>query len=70
MQQAEHLKQAGADLEIVKQLKSLLGEHGYTQAFAPIEEASGLPNTAYWSPEWLSLEQTRLFQRNWVFAGA
>ena len=52
MQQAEHLKQAGVDLETVKQVKALLGEHGYTQAFAPIEEASGLPNTAYWSPEW------------------
>jgi len=70
MQQAEHLKQAGVDLETVKQVKALLGEHGYTQAFAPIEEASGLPNTAYWSPEWLALEQTRLFHRNWVFAGA
>ena len=40
MQQAEHLKQAGVDLETVKQVKALLGEHGYTQAFAPIEDSA------------------------------
>ena len=62
--------QAEIDLETLERVTALLGEHGYAQAFAPIDEASGLPNEAYWSPEWLALEQTRLFQRNWVFAGA
>ncbi len=58
------------DPEYVDRVKSLLGDDGYQQAFADIEEASGLPNTAYWSNEWLSLEQERVFRRSWVFAGA
>ncbi len=58
------------DLHVVNRVKALLGEEGYAQAFAPIEEASGLPNAAYWSPEWLALERERVFQRSWVFAGA
>ncbi|MEM9497126.1 MAG: aromatic ring-hydroxylating dioxygenase subunit alpha [Pseudomonadota bacterium] len=49
---------------------SLIGEEGLSQAFAPIEEASGLPNAAYWSNEWLALEQEHCFRRAWVFAGA
>ncbi|MEL7013905.1 MAG: Rieske (2Fe-2S) protein, partial [Pseudomonadota bacterium] len=48
----------------------LIGEDGIAQAFAPIEEASGLPNAAYWSDEWLALEQEHCFRRAWVFAGA
>lgn len=48
----------------------LIGEDGLAQAFAPIEEASGLPNAAYWSDEWLRLEQEHCFHRSWVFAGA
>lgn len=48
----------------------LIGEEGLAQAYAPIEEASGLPNAAYWSNEWLKLEQEYCFRRAWVFAGA
>ena len=48
----------------------LIGEEGLAQAFAPIEEASGLPNAAYWSEDWLKLEQEHCFRRAWVFAGA
>ena len=40
----------------------LIGEDGLAQAFAPIEEASGLPNAAYWSDEWLALEQEHCFR--------
>ena len=54
---------------MVRRVKSLLGEDGYAKAFAGIEEASGLPNVAYWSQEWLALEQERVFWRSWVFAG-
>ncbi len=52
------------------QIVDLIGEEGLAQAFAPIEEASGLPNAAYWSEQWLALEQERCFRRSWVFAGA
>ncbi len=45
------------DTPILKKVKALLGEEGLVQTFAPIEEASGLPNAAYWSKEWLALEQ-------------
>ena len=58
------------DLAAETRVKSLLGEEGYAQAFAPVEAASGLPNAAYWSREWLALEQERVFRRSWVFAGA
>lgn len=56
--------------DVTAKVKSLLGQEGFSQAFAPIEEASGLPNAAYWSDEWLALEQERVFRRSWVFAGA
>lgn len=58
------------DPAVVERVRELLGEDGYAQAFAPIEEASGLPNAAYWSPDWLKLEHERIFRRSWVFAGA
>ena len=58
------------DADMVARVEALLGRDGYAQAFAPIEDASGLPNAAYWSPEWLALEQERVFRRSWVFAGA
>lgn len=58
------------DTPVLKRVKELLGEDGFTQVFAPIEEASGLPNPAYWSPEWLALEEEHCFRRSWVFAGA
>ena len=58
------------DIPILRRVKELLGEEGYAQAFAPIEEASGLPNAAYWSDDWLRLEWEHCFQRSWVFAGA
>lgn len=59
-----------SDPAYVARVKSLLGEDGFDQAFAPIEQASGLPNAAYWSGDWLTLEQERVFRRSWVFAGA
>ena len=58
------------DSDTLDQVKQLLGEQGLEQAFASIEDASGLPNPAYWSDDWLELEQKRIFQRSWVFAGA
>ena len=57
-------------MDIKAQVIRLLGEDGLAQAFAPIEEASGLPNAAYWSEDWLALEQEYCFRRSWVFAGA
>ena len=59
-----------ADSPIFRKVKELLGEEGIAQTFAPIEEASGLPNAAYWSEAWLALEQEHCFRRSWVFAGA
>ena len=59
-----------ADTSTLQKVKNLLGEEGFAQTFAPIEEASGLPNAAYWSDEWLKLEQEHCFRRSWVFAGA
>ena len=35
----------------------------------PVEEARGLPNWAFTSPEFLALENQTLFRRHWVFAG-
>lgn len=35
----------------------------------PVEEARGLPNEAFTSPEFLALENRTLFRRHWVFAG-
>ena len=58
------------DCVYVDKVKQLLGEEGFEQTFAAIEDASGLPNPAYWSDEWLKLEQERVFRRSWVFAGA
>ena len=43
---------------VLVRVKEIIGEDWYQNAFAPIEEASGLPNAAYWSDEWLRLEQT------------
>lgn len=48
----------------------ILGSQAVEQVHAPIEQASGLPNAAYWSEDWLALEQERLFRRGWVFAAA
>lgn len=58
------------DPDAAARVRDLIGDDGFTQAFAPIEEASGLPNAAYWSDDWLALEQERVFRRSWVFAGA
>ena len=58
------------DADTLARVKSLIGEDGLAQAFAAIEDASGLPNAAYWSDDWLALEQERVFRRSWVFAGA
>ena len=56
--------------DIRSKVIKLIGEEGLAQAFAPIEEASGLPNAAYCSDAWLALEQEHCFRRSWVFAGA
>ena len=56
--------------EVLDKVISIIGADGYNNAFAPIEEASGLPNAAYWSDDWLKLEQQHCFQDSWVFAGA
>jgi len=53
-----------------KSVQAIIGEDGIRQVFAPIDQPSGLPNEAYWSDDWLKLEQKRIFQRTWVFAGA
>ena len=58
------------DQAIEARVKKLLGPTGFAQACAPIDRAKGLPNAAYWSDEWLELEQERIFRRSWVFAGA
>ncbi|MEZ5924634.1 MAG: aromatic ring-hydroxylating dioxygenase subunit alpha [Hyphomicrobiaceae bacterium] len=55
---------------IERRVTDLLGAEGLAQIGRPIEEAAGLPNEAYWSPEWFRLEQERIFRRAWVFAGA
>ncbi len=54
---------------LVERAKALLGEEGYRRAIAPMDQASGLPKAAFWSPEWLALEQERIFRRSWNFAG-
>lgn len=55
--------------DILSRVVAVLGKDGYAQAYAAIEEPSGLPNTAYWSDDWLTLENERIFARSWVFAG-
>ena len=64
------MKNVSSKEAVLARVKEIIGEDGYQNAFAPIEEASGLPNAAYWSDEWLRLEQTHCFQESWVFAGA
>ncbi len=59
-----------AGSNITAHIKKLLGEEGYAQAFAAIDQPSGLPNAAYWSQDWLALENQRIFQRSWVFVMA
>ena len=49
---------------------ALIGEDGIAAAYAPIEEASGLPNAAYVSDDWLTLERDRIFARTWIFVAA
>lgn len=64
------MPETSANPTVVAQIKALIGQQAYEQAFAPIEQASGLVNRCYWSEEWLALEQEHLFARSWVFAGA
>lgn len=64
------MEAAVRDPEILAQAQRILGDDGLAQVYAPIEEASGLPNAAYWSTDWYQLEQERLFRRSWVFVGA
>ena len=56
--------------DVRQKVVDLIGEDGIALAFAPIEQANGLPNAAYWSEDWLRLEQEHCFRRAWVFAGA
>ena len=58
------------DPDVLDRVKSLLGEDGYAQTFAELDEPSGLPNTAYWSKDWLDLEFKRIFRRNWIYVAA
>ena len=58
------------DPAAVDRVKALLGAELFEQVYAAPEAASGLPNAAYWSDDWLRLEEERLFARNWVFACA
>lgn len=67
---SKSVRSTNHDRAYVDKVKQLIGIQGFKQAFVPIEQASGLPNEAYWSDEWLALEQQRIFQRSWVFAGA
>lgn len=56
--------------EALRAVVALIGEEGLAQARRPLDQPSGLPNAAYWSKDWLQLEQQRIFQRSWIFAGA
>ncbi len=58
------------DANYVGRVKTLLGDDGFAQIYAPIESGSGLPNPAFSSQEWFALEQDRIFRRYWIFAGA
>ncbi len=66
----QHKNKTMIDKKMVTKVQDLLGMEGYNQAFATITQASGLPNVAYRSDEWLQLEQERILARSWVFAGA
>ena len=54
----------------LKHVTDILGEDGLSQVFAPIDQASGLPNVAYVSDDWLALEHKHLFAKNWMFVAA
>ncbi|MEO7938079.1 MAG: aromatic ring-hydroxylating dioxygenase subunit alpha [Burkholderiaceae bacterium] len=55
---------------IQAKMRRILGHDAYERLFHPLQDASGLPNAAYWSQEWFALEQELIFRRSWVFAGA
>lgn len=59
-----------ADPTTLDAVTRILGDAGLAQVFNPIEERSGLPNAAYWSPEWFALETQRIFRRNWIYVAA
>ncbi len=56
--------------EALRAVVAIIGEEGLAQARRPLDELSGLPNAAYWSEDWLQLEQQRIFRRSWIFVGA
>ncbi len=56
------------DAEAYQKIEAIIGKDGIQQAFAPIDQISGLPNSAYHSSAWFDLEMDRVFRRNWVFA--
>ncbi len=58
------------DLQVESRVRQYLGDDGYAQALAPLDQPCGLPNSAFWSEDWLALEQERIFRRNWIFAAA
>ena len=59
-----------ATSRISDEVRRLLGPDALERIESPLDRASGLPNAAYWSQAWFQLEQERIFQRAWVFAGA
>ncbi|MEM8811016.1 MAG: aromatic ring-hydroxylating dioxygenase subunit alpha [Pseudomonadota bacterium] len=60
---------SGATQPAMDAVRAIIGDAGLAQVARPIDQPSGLPNEAYWSREWLALENERIFHRNWVFAG-
>lgn len=60
----------GADSDTLGRVAAILGADGLAQVFNTIEGQSGLPNAAYWSPDWYALETERIFRRNWLFVAS
>ena len=53
---------------VIERVERIIGSQGIHAPQAPIEEATGPPTAVYTDPEWLALEQERIFARSWVFA--
>ena len=66
----QHIPGLNTDSAAYKDVIALIGEAGVRHTFSPIDQPSGLPNEAYWSPDWLQLENKRIFARSWVFAAS
>jgi len=60
---------------VEERVRSLVGDEFTEQCHRKLsvenaDDAVGLPAAAYTSDAWLALENERIFQRSWVFAGA